>query len=190
MATRIPENSLVDSYTSKSFEPVSSTQNCLLRKKLDDIAREEKESCGSNEVSVHFDNTSTIAEEERKVCKPAKNRLKARRNMSKRKTVPSCLYAKECTKVGNHLYFLNSPFKIHDHFHLKCYVLVLWSIYYAMLRSFCVLLNKTFVFHNEPRWAKGIVLKRMKKTLRLNISSLESRKRPNARTHHHLSNSL
>ena len=51
--------------------------------------------CGSNEVSVQFDSMSITASNEKYGCRLANNRLKAPRNISRRKTVPSYQLRKE-----------------------------------------------------------------------------------------------
>ena len=52
MATRVPESSLGENNMSKQFEPVDNNRGFVVRKGILDIAGEEKESCGSNEVSL------------------------------------------------------------------------------------------------------------------------------------------
>ncbi|XP_050205984.1 protein IQ-DOMAIN 33 isoform X2 [Mercurialis annua] len=77
MATRIPDTSL-ESHT-------NSNHKLAARKRFFDIVGEERESCGSNEVSVQFDSLSMTAGSEKSVCK---NRIKPTRAISRRKTVP------------------------------------------------------------------------------------------------------
>lgn len=90
MATRLPENSTsVEDRISKQLEQVTGSQRWEFGNKLLDISMEGKESCGSNEVPIQIDTFPLPALEERLSSKPKKNRLKATRTMSKRKTVPS-----------------------------------------------------------------------------------------------------
>ncbi|XP_021890116.1 protein IQ-DOMAIN 1 isoform X2 [Carica papaya] len=95
MATRIPDNSSVENSINNQIEPIKSDARYLVRKRLSDVAGEEKESCGSNEVSVQFDSMSITASNEKYGCRLANNRLKAPRNISRRKTVPSYQLRKE-----------------------------------------------------------------------------------------------
>lgn len=99
MATRLPESSLVESHINKQLEPFDSNQRLMLGKRFFDVAGEEKESCGSNEVSVQFDSFKVAAPKVKDVLKPNKKRLKAPRTVSRRKTVPSYHSTKEYTKV-------------------------------------------------------------------------------------------
>ncbi|KAF7145041.1 hypothetical protein RHSIM_Rhsim04G0046300 [Rhododendron simsii] len=90
MATRIPETSSVESFTMNQFEPVDPNQRSVANKSVFDVGGEERESCGSNEVSAQIERFSSVYEsKEKDGLKPAKNRLKAARSISKRKTVPS-----------------------------------------------------------------------------------------------------
>ena len=97
MATRLPESSSVESHINKQIEPFDSNQRLMFSKF--DVAGEEKESCGSNEVSVQFDSFKVAAPKVKDGLKPNKNRLKAPRTVSRRKTVPSYHSTKEYTKV-------------------------------------------------------------------------------------------
>ncbi|KAK3009370.1 hypothetical protein RJ639_014686 [Escallonia herrerae] len=100
MATRQQESSLMD--VTKQMETITSNQRSVVRKKLFDLAGEEKESCGSNEVSTHIDCISVATGKEKDEFRPGQNRLKAP-SMSRRKTVPGYQYRKEHTKVsGKH----------------------------------------------------------------------------------------
>ncbi|PPR82281.1 hypothetical protein GOBAR_AA38435 [Gossypium barbadense] len=54
MATRVPESSLGEN-NNKQFEPVDHNQRFVIRKGIIDGAGEEKESCGSNEVSIQLE---------------------------------------------------------------------------------------------------------------------------------------
>ncbi|KAK4577131.1 hypothetical protein RGQ29_027584 [Quercus rubra] len=98
MATRLPESSSVESHINKQIEPFDSNQRLMFSKF--DVAGEEKESCGSNEVSVQFDSFKVAAPKMKDGLKPNKNRLKAPRTVSRRKTVPSYHSTKEYTKVS------------------------------------------------------------------------------------------
>lgn len=90
MATRIPETSSIESFAMNQFEPVDPNQRSVANKSVFDVGGEEKESCGSNEVSAQIERFSSVYESKAKDgIKPAKNRLKAARSISKRKTVPS-----------------------------------------------------------------------------------------------------
>ncbi|KAK2979012.1 hypothetical protein RJ640_013646 [Escallonia rubra] len=97
MATRQQESSLMD--ITKQMETFTSNQRSVVRKKSFDLAGEEKESCGSNEVSTHIDCISVATGKERDEFRPRQNRLKAP-GMSRRKTVPGYQYRKEHNKVS------------------------------------------------------------------------------------------
>ena len=100
MATRVPERSSVESHTSNQLEPFrANDQRLMMRKGFFDVAGEEKESCGSNEVSVQLDSFSVTTAAETDGFKPTKNRLKTTRTVSRRKTVPSYQCPKEGSKV-------------------------------------------------------------------------------------------
>ncbi|KAJ6343329.1 hypothetical protein OIU76_005133 [Salix suchowensis] len=85
MATRVPECS-VESCTGKQLEPVNNNYTFDFGERFSDVAVEEKESCGSNEVSVQFDSLS-IASNNKDGFKHTKSRLT--RTISRRKTAPS-----------------------------------------------------------------------------------------------------
>ncbi|XP_028787262.1 uncharacterized protein LOC114743235, partial [Neltuma alba] len=95
MATRLPDTASGD----ESRHGLGGNhQKFTVRKRFLDVAREEKESCGSNEAPLQFDNYSTTSQEVLKkdhelILPPAtkaKNNLKGRRRtVSRRKTVPS-----------------------------------------------------------------------------------------------------
>ncbi|XP_010270107.1 PREDICTED: protein IQ-DOMAIN 1-like [Nelumbo nucifera] len=97
MATRQTDCSLIEDRMSKRFDPIDIGQRCLIIKKNFDIAGEEKESCGSNEVPVGIDSFTMTAPNR---YKPLKNSMKATRSVSRRKTVPSYQYASQFTKVS------------------------------------------------------------------------------------------
>ncbi|KAG6748723.1 hypothetical protein POTOM_048656 [Populus tomentosa] len=97
MATRVPECS-VESCTGKQLEPVNSNYRFDFGERFSDVAVEEKESCGSNEVSVQFDSLS-IASNNKDGFKHTKSRLKATRTISRRKTAPSYQCPTEQAKV-------------------------------------------------------------------------------------------
>ena len=100
MATRLPEASSIENGITKQLDqPININQSSVVRNRLFDVAVEEKESCGSNEVSFQFDSISVCAPEEKTGSRPAKNRLKATRGVSRRKTVPTYHHSKEHTKV-------------------------------------------------------------------------------------------
>ncbi|OMP03168.1 IQ motif, EF-hand binding site [Corchorus capsularis] len=100
MATRVPESSFVENSTSKEFAPVECSRKFVARRRIIDVAGEEKESCGSNEVSVQLDNLSAVTPNESDGYQPPKNRFKATRSISRRKTVPSYQLSKESGKVS------------------------------------------------------------------------------------------
>lgn len=94
MATRQQESPLVD--ISKQIEQLNANQKSMVMKRLlfDLAGQLEKETCGSNEVSLQLDSVPVSSPTEKDYYKPARNRLKAT-NMSKRKTVPTYNYCKE-----------------------------------------------------------------------------------------------
>ncbi|XWS36722.1 hypothetical protein CRYUN_Cryun20dG0110400 [Craigia yunnanensis] len=100
MATRVPESSLGENNMSIQFEPVDNNQRFVVRKGIIDVAGEEKESCGSNEVSVQLESLSVTTPKENDGYRPSKNRLKATRSISRRKTVPSYQHSKESGKLS------------------------------------------------------------------------------------------
>ncbi|XP_022728161.1 protein IQ-DOMAIN 1-like [Durio zibethinus] len=99
MATRVPESSLGERNTSKQFEPADNNRRFVVRKGIADVAGEEKESCGSNEVSVQLESLSVTTPKEKDGYRPSKNRLEATRSISRRKTAPSYQLSKESGKV-------------------------------------------------------------------------------------------
>ncbi|XP_062152529.1 protein IQ-DOMAIN 33 isoform X1 [Alnus glutinosa] len=100
MATRLPESSSVENQIKKQLEPIDSSQKFMFRERFFDAVGEEKESCGSNEVSVQFDSFSAAEPKNDDGLKPNKNRLKATRSVSRRKTVPSYPCTREYAKVN------------------------------------------------------------------------------------------
>ncbi|KAF6144972.1 hypothetical protein GIB67_013323 [Kingdonia uniflora] len=98
MATRLPENSIIEDNMIKQPDPISSDQRSPVNKNHIYAAGEEKESCGSNEVFVGVDFLRITAPNVDDGHKPAKNRLKARRTLSRRKTVYQ--YPTQLTKVN------------------------------------------------------------------------------------------
>ncbi|XP_020206521.1 protein IQ-DOMAIN 1 [Cajanus cajan] len=101
MATRLPETSSVESHAMKQYDPPNNNNKfTIMTRFLDAAAGEEKESCGSNEVPLHFDNYSINSPEEKISFKPhtAKTNFKPRRTVSKRKTVPSYQFHEEQPK--------------------------------------------------------------------------------------------
>ncbi|GMI66266.1 IQ-domain 33 [Hibiscus trionum] len=100
MATRVPESSLGETNTNKQFEPVDNNKRIAIRKGIIDVAGEEKESCGSNEVSVQQETVPAPTCKEKDQYRPPRNRLKATRSISRRKTVPSYQPSKESGKVS------------------------------------------------------------------------------------------
>lgn len=98
MATRLPEGSSVESHTRKPSEAVDNSQRLVISQRLFDIAAEEKESCGSNEVSVRSVNFSADAVKDTD-GNLTKNRSKGSSYVSRRKTVPSLHLHGDFTKV-------------------------------------------------------------------------------------------
>lgn len=101
MATRLPDTSSIESHAMKEYDSFDSNHKFAIKTRFLDAAREEKESCGSNEVPLHFDNYSLSSQEEKVGFKPpiAKTNFKARRTVSRRKTVPSYQFPEEQPKV-------------------------------------------------------------------------------------------
>jgi len=104
MATRLQDTSSVESHAMKQYENFNTDHHKLTIKTrfLDASGGEEKESCGSNEVPLHFDNYSVVSQED-KVSSfkspTTKTNFKARRTVSRRKTVPSSQFHDEHPKV-------------------------------------------------------------------------------------------
>ncbi|KAI7734810.1 hypothetical protein M8C21_017783 [Ambrosia artemisiifolia] len=84
MATRQHDTSFGD--ISKQYEQLNGNQKLMVKNRvISDLAGEEKESCGSNEVSVQFDNVSLSSKSgEKSYGKPVRNRVKAT-NVTRRK---------------------------------------------------------------------------------------------------------
>ncbi|KAF8409647.1 hypothetical protein HHK36_005725 [Tetracentron sinense] len=99
MATRLPESSLVEAHMSKPLKPTTSDRRPMIIKKKFDVAGEEKEICGSNEVYVGIKSFTVTAETVKDSYKPAKNRLRSK-SMSERKSEPSYQYPTNSTKVS------------------------------------------------------------------------------------------
>ncbi|XP_048434156.1 protein IQ-DOMAIN 33 [Pyrus x bretschneideri] len=100
MATRPTEISSAESHISDQVEQIhSSNQRFVIGKRLFDGAGEEKESCGSNEVGVLFDNFP-VTPLERDGFSPTKNRFKTTRSLSRQKSMPSYVCGKEYPKVS------------------------------------------------------------------------------------------
>ncbi|KAL8150989.1 hypothetical protein V2J09_020797 [Rumex salicifolius] len=79
MATRIPEGSSVEGQLTEQLGAATDTTRPIIRKKFLDLSFEEKESCGSNEVSVQMDKEGKATENISTIRKP----------ISRRKTVPT-----------------------------------------------------------------------------------------------------
>ncbi|KAI9090140.1 hypothetical protein K1719_028836 [Acacia pycnantha] len=101
MATRLPDTASLESHNG-----LNNNHRFAVRERFLDVAcREEKESCGSNEVPLQFDNYSTTSQEvkDHEFIPPstkAKSKLKGRRRIvSMRKTVPSFQFSREHFKV-------------------------------------------------------------------------------------------
>ncbi|KAG9445326.1 hypothetical protein H6P81_016666 [Aristolochia fimbriata] len=99
MATRQPKSSGED-LASESLNANCSHQAVISPKKKVDVGGEEKESCGSNEISVGLDGIIANRETANEGQKPGRNRLKAAKTVSRRKTVPSCQYLTVSTKLS------------------------------------------------------------------------------------------
>ncbi|KAL6975648.1 hypothetical protein U1Q18_024443 [Sarracenia purpurea var. burkii] len=100
MATRLPESSSFESYAMNQLESISINRRSVIGKRLPETAGEEKESCGSNEVSVQIDGISVSPRKPKDDPKLTKNRLKeATRSISRRKTVPSYNCPKQHSKA-------------------------------------------------------------------------------------------
>lgn len=98
MATRLPEGSSVETHTRKPSELIDNNNRFVISQRLFDISAEEKESCGSNEVSVRSVNFSADALKSTD-GNLAKNRSKGSSDISRRKTVPSLHLDGDFTKV-------------------------------------------------------------------------------------------
>lgn len=99
MATRLPEGSSVETHTRKPSELIDNNNRFVISQRLFDISAEEKESCGSNEVSVRSVNFSADALKSTD-GNLAKNRSKGSSDISRRKTVPSLHLDGDFTKVS------------------------------------------------------------------------------------------
>lgn len=87
MATRPPECFSPQSHVNEKIGAMRHKQQCLkTRTKLLDLAGEERESCGSNEVSLNLGNFAVGSREEKKKWMKDKNKLKANSNKSRQKT--------------------------------------------------------------------------------------------------------
>lgn len=98
MATRLHEGSSVETHTRTASQAIDNNQSLVINQRLFDIAAEEKESCGSNEVSVRSVNFSADAVKDTD-GNLSKNRSKASSHVSRRKTVPSLQLHGDFTKV-------------------------------------------------------------------------------------------
>lgn len=103
MATRHVEVSPVEDRASKQLISNEAASTAKIRpfskKKFLDLSFEEKESCGSNEVPVQVDSSATPERDDKDGCDSPRNRLKAPRSISRRKTVPTYYCQKEHFKV-------------------------------------------------------------------------------------------
>ncbi|KAK4276387.1 hypothetical protein QN277_019336 [Acacia crassicarpa] len=102
MATRLPDTASLESHNGLN----NNNHRFAVRERFLDVAcREEKESCGSNEVPLQFDNYSTTSQEvkDHQFIPPstkAKSKLQGRRRIvSMRKTVPSFQFSGEHFKL-------------------------------------------------------------------------------------------
>ncbi|XP_058745172.1 protein IQ-DOMAIN 33-like [Vicia villosa] len=104
MATRIQDTASVESHAMNQYENFTNDHKITIKTRfLDGSGGEEKESCGSNEVPIHYDNYS-ISSQEEKVSNfklsTTKTNFKAKRTVSRRKTVPSYQFHDEHSKVS------------------------------------------------------------------------------------------
>ncbi|KAL8238108.1 hypothetical protein R6Q59_019189 [Mikania micrantha] len=96
MATRQHDTSFGD--ISKRFEQLNGNQKLMVKRRvISNLAGEEKESCGSNEVSVHFDNVSLSSKTTDKPYSKPRNRVKATSAL-RRKKLPRYGTTKEYCK--------------------------------------------------------------------------------------------
>ncbi|CAA2998270.1 Hypothetical predicted protein [Olea europaea subsp. europaea] len=93
IATRLPENAMMEDQRYKQIEAVSGHQTNGMRKRLLDIAMEEKESCGSNDVSLRIEVGSIAMSKD--IPRPTKNRNKTTGNISKRDAASCYLCPRE-----------------------------------------------------------------------------------------------
>ncbi|XP_074298692.1 protein IQ-DOMAIN 33 isoform X2 [Silene latifolia] len=95
MATRQPKGLSMEDRISQQLNELTSSMKTkqFVQKKFLDLSFEGKESCGSNEVLVN------PKPDDKDAYKSSGNRLKAPRNISKRKTVPTGYYQKEHAMV-------------------------------------------------------------------------------------------
>ncbi|KAM0942551.1 putative IQ motif, EF-hand binding protein [Dioscorea sansibarensis] len=82
MATRLPDNS-----TNEGID----RRTTIVKKRLE-MALEEKESCGSNDVSVNLDSSKTVSENASDGFGPIKNKMKAARSASRMKSSSVAVY--------------------------------------------------------------------------------------------------
>ncbi|GAB4825222.1 hypothetical protein Ancab_008097 [Ancistrocladus abbreviatus] len=101
MATRLPESSSVEDHVSKQLETVTIKSRPGVGKKLLELSFEGKESCGSNEVPVPIDSLENTTSKDKVGYKSsAKNRIKATKSVSRRKTVPTYHRPRELGKAS------------------------------------------------------------------------------------------
>lgn len=101
MATRVPENTLVEDCWSKHLEPVSADRRLpMIAKKSFDISFEGKESCGSNDVPVTLEGVAFPSETPTDCYNHFKNKFKATKSVSRRKALPEYHRSSESTKVS------------------------------------------------------------------------------------------
>ena len=101
MATRVPENSVVEDCWSKHLEPASTDRKLpVIANKRLDISFEGKESCGSNDVSVSFEEVVLPSQTPINGYSQVKNKFNATENVSRRKTMPEYHRPVGSTKVS------------------------------------------------------------------------------------------
>ncbi|XP_042481179.1 protein IQ-DOMAIN 33 isoform X2 [Macadamia integrifolia] len=97
MATRHTESHLAEDHMSKQLSSVNSDRRYMVIKKSFDVG--EEESCGSNEVPVVMENSTFTAQSMDDRYRAVKNRPKATRAVSRQKTMPTCQFPTQQTKV-------------------------------------------------------------------------------------------
>lgn len=99
MAARPAENSMADDCLSRHLEPINSYKRPIVIKKRFDVAFEEKESCGSNDVAVSFHGSMEASQVSSTGYSPVENMLTATRSVTRRKIYSDYHYKKKGIKV-------------------------------------------------------------------------------------------
>ncbi|KAL0915401.1 hypothetical protein M5K25_015814 [Dendrobium thyrsiflorum] len=100
MATRPPENSIVDNCLSSHFDPIYNYKRPIVIKKRFDVSFEEKESCASNDVAISFHGSVEASQVSSTGYSPVKNMLKATKSVTKRRILSDYHQKKKVIKVG------------------------------------------------------------------------------------------